>query len=255
MRITLGRSSVAPPGWGWQFLTTYLINNAIAIDAGSLGLIGDLETQACVTDVVLTHAHLDHHATLPVFLDNVYRMRPEPVTVHASEATLEVLRRDVFTERTWMDLDTMLESKPPFLRIATLEAGRCLEIAGLRITPFPANHVVPSFGLIVEEPGAAVAFSSDTGPTEELWVRANAVPDLKAVFLEASMPDSLAHVAHRAKHLTPAGFAREVAKLNRPATVVAVHIKPRFFEEVAQELEELNLPDLVIGQAGQVFDL
>jgi ribonuclease BN (tRNA processing enzyme) len=254
MRITLVPSSVSPHrGDGWQFLTTYLLNDTVAIDAGCLGLMGDLDAQVRVTDVVLTHGHLDHVAALPVFLDNTYKMRPEPVMVHASRDTLETLETQILTRRTWMDLEMMLKTDPPFLRVTTLEDGRSFEAGGLRITPFRVDHAVPSFGLVIEEHGATVLFSSDTGPTEELWRRANAAVNLEAVFLEASMPNALAHIAERAWHLTPAAFASEVGKLKRPATVVAIHIKPRFFDEVTRELNSLKLPDLVVGRAGETL--
>ena len=50
-----------------QMATTYVVNDRLAIDAGCLGLAG-LDVQNRVTDVVLTHAHLDHVATLPYYL-------------------------------------------------------------------------------------------------------------------------------------------------------------------------------------------
>src|SRR5690349_6092465 len=51
------------------FLTSYLVNDRVAVDAGGLGLIGDLEEQGAVRDIFLTHSHLDHVASLPLWLD------------------------------------------------------------------------------------------------------------------------------------------------------------------------------------------
>jgi ribonuclease BN (tRNA processing enzyme) len=254
VNITLLPSSVsAQHGANSQFLTTYLINDTVAIDAGSLGLIEDLSVQSRVTDVFLTHSHIDHVATLPVFLDNVYKARGECVTIHGDTATLECLRHDFFNGRIWPDFIELTTIETPFLRLATLEPGRAVEVKGLRLTPVPVNHAVPTLGFLVEEPGAAVAFSSDTGPTDELWRLASAAADLKAVFLEASFPNRLSELAALARHLTPSLFAHELSKLHRPAKAIAVHIKPRFSHEIMRELAALNLPNLEIGQPGRLY--
>ena len=57
-----------------------------------------------------------------------------------------------------------------------------------------------------------------------------------------------------AKHLTPAMFAVEARKLARPATFIAVHIKPRYYDQVVAELATINLPDLHIGQPGTTYE-
>src|SRR5204863_7561322 len=117
----------------------------------------------------------------------------------------------------------------PFLQLSPLTARRPVEVAGVRLTPVPVNHVVPTFGFVIEDGSAAVVIPSDTGPTQEIWQAANRLPHLKAVFLEATFPNHMARLADLAKHLTPGLFAGEVQKLTRPAKVIAVHIKPRFY--------------------------
>ena len=42
----------------YQYLTTFLVNGTVAIDAGSLGLCGSPEEQSRVRHVFLTHAHM-----------------------------------------------------------------------------------------------------------------------------------------------------------------------------------------------------
>ena len=49
-----------------------------------------------VKDVVLTHAHLDHIAGLPLFLDDQFSTISEPLRIHASSEVIEILERDVF---------------------------------------------------------------------------------------------------------------------------------------------------------------
>ncbi|NDC64506.1 MAG: MBL fold metallo-hydrolase, partial [Planctomycetia bacterium] len=77
MRVELLPSSI--PVSESQFLVTFLVNDEVAIDGGSIGLLADLRRQQRVRHVFVTHEHLDHVATLPIFLENVYEPGPEGV--------------------------------------------------------------------------------------------------------------------------------------------------------------------------------
>jgi cAMP phosphodiesterase len=207
-----------------------------------------------VKDVFLTHSHIDHIASLPIFLETVFQAPGGCVTLHASEATLDCLRRDVFNDRVWPDFVGMSEKGLPFVTLKVLEPGRPVEVGGLRLTPIEVNHVVPTFGFLVAGESGTVAIPSDTGPTEAFWQAAGAVDDLKAVFLEASFPDSMHSLAVSSKHLTPAMFAAEALKLGREVPFIAVHIKPRFYNQIVAELDGLKLRDLRVGKPGTPYD-
>jgi ribonuclease BN (tRNA processing enzyme) len=236
-----------------QFLSSYLLNESVAIDAGSLGFFHTPAEQARIRHVLITHTHIDHIASLPIFVENAYEGKRDCVTIHGSTAVLDCIRRDVFNDRVWPDFLAMSTPEAPFLKLETLEAHKTVELEGLRFTPVPVNHVVPTFGFLVEGDGAAVVVASDTGPTDELWVRANATPNLKAVFLEATFPNAMTWLANASKHLTPAQFAAEARKLSVPAALIAVHIKARFHDQVVKELLALGLPNVEIGQFGKPY--
>jgi ribonuclease BN (tRNA processing enzyme) len=236
-----------------QFLTTYLVNGRLAIDAGALGLLQPVAAQARVRHVLLTHTHIDHVASLPVFLENVYAGTPDAVTVHGTREVLDALRQDVFNDRLWPDFIGLSRPEAPFLRLSVLEPGRPVVLDGLRVTPVPVNHVVPTVGVLVEEGTTAALFSSDTGPTDALWELANAAAGLKAVFLEATFPEDMAWLADVSKHLTPRQFAAEAAKLRRPVELLAVHLKPRYRARVAAELLALGLPHMRVAEVGQTY--
>jgi ribonuclease BN (tRNA processing enzyme) len=254
MNITLMPSSVTERGPGQhQFLTSYRINDTLAIDAGSLGLAGTAQEQARIKHVLITHTHMDHIASLPILVENAYEGKDNCVTVHGSEATLSCLGKDVFNDRVWPDFLRLSTDQITLLKTALLESEKPIELEGLRITPVPVDHVVPTFGFVVEEKNAAVVIVGDTGPTDAIWEHANRTANLKAVFLEATFPESMAALADASKHLTPALFAREVQKLKPPALVVAVHIKARFQAEVIRELQTLGLPNLEIGCLGKTY--
>ena len=255
MKIDLVPSSVSQgDGSRGYFLSSYVIDEVVAIDAGGLGLIGDLSAQFPIRDIFLTHSHMDHVASLPIFLETVFQSSDRSVTLHAGASTVESLRRDLFNDRLWPDFIGMSERGIPFVKVEVLEPGRPVEVAGLRLTPIAVDHVVPTLGFLVEAPGVTVAIPSDTGPTEEFWLAAGTAANLKAVFLEASFPDAMTDLAITSKHLTPAMFAAEVRKLTRQVPFIAVHIKPRFYDQVVAELNALDLADVHIGKPGDTYE-
>ena len=67
-----------------QFLSTYLLNDCVVIDAGCLGYVGTPQEQAAIKHVLLTHSHIDHVGSLPVFLENAFEGKRDCVTVHAT---------------------------------------------------------------------------------------------------------------------------------------------------------------------------
>jgi ribonuclease BN (tRNA processing enzyme) len=236
-----------------QFLSSYLVNRSVAIDAGSLGFYRTPRQQGRVKHVFLTHSHMDHVASLPIFIENTYRGDGDCATIYGNEATLDSVRRDLFNDRVWPDMLRISETRPPYLRLQPVEAGRTIVCDGLRITPVPVDHVVPTFGYIVEDDEAAAVFSGDTGPTEALWERANQCPNVKAAFLEVTFPNAMAWLADLAKHLTPELFAVEARKLKQAERVVAVHLSARVRRQVVRELQALDLPNLELVRLGKAY--
>jgi ribonuclease BN (tRNA processing enzyme) len=255
VRVTLIPSAVAEGAREQtQFLSSYLFNGTVAIDAGCIGFYRGAPEQATIRHVLLTHTHIDHLASLPIFVENAFEAEKAPVVIHGSDAVLDCLRRDLFNDRVWPDFIALSAGDTKFLRLERLTPGRTVAVEGLRFTPVEVNHVVPTFGFIVEDDKAAVVVSSDTGPTAALWEYANHTPNLKAVFLEATFPDALAELADVSKHLTPATFVQELSKLHQPAAIIAVHIKARYRDRVVDELQALRLPRLEVGRFGASYD-
>jgi ribonuclease BN (tRNA processing enzyme) len=252
MRIELLPSSV--PVADGQFLTSYLVNDEVAIDAGSLGLLGDLRRQQRVRHVFLTHEHLDHVATLPIFLENVFDPGPESAEVLASREVLECLRSDVFNGRIWPDFFALSSPEDAFVVATEIEAFQPVARAGLTVTPVPVSHGVATLGLVVDDGRVAVAFPSDTGPTEALWQHLATVPSLRAVFLEVTFPNALAWLAKEAAHHCTATFAAELPKIARDVRWIIVHRKPRYAAEIAREIAALGLRNVELVKAGQVYE-
>lgn len=252
MRVELLASSI--PASDAPFLMTYLVNDAVAIDAGSLGLLADLDRQAAVRHVFLTHAHLDHIATLPILLENTYEPGAECVEVLADPGVLECVRRNLFNDHVWPDFFGLSTGTDRFVRGTRLEAGVPVVRAGLTVTPLPVAHVPDTLGMLVDDGRVAVAFPSDTGPTQEFWRHVAACPRLAAVFLECSWPQRMATLAAATGHLCPGTFAAEVRKLDRDVRWIVVHRKARHAAEIAREVEMLGLPNVELVRPGWAYE-
>ncbi|MFN8707487.1 MAG: 3',5'-cyclic-nucleotide phosphodiesterase [Planctomyces sp.] len=230
-----------------QHLTTFLINDCVAVDAGCLGYVSPVSLQRKIEHVFISHCHIDHIGSLPVFLDNVYSPRPECPHIYAGEYTLKCLETDIFNERVWPDLGRIAAEEQPFMQMHQLHNELPVYVAGMKVTPISVNHVVPTFGFLIEDESTAVMFVSDTGPTDRIWEIANSTPGLSAIFLECSFPDDLEWLASKTKHLSPNLFQQEISKFKGNAQIIAVHIKAAQHETVTQELMQMKLPQLTIG--------
>ena len=238
-----------------QFLVTFLVNDHVAIDAGSLGLLADLERQRRVRHVFLTHEHIDHIATLPIFLENVYDPGPDSVELLASPDVLDFIHRDIFNGRVWPDFFELSTASDSFVRGTPVVAGEPITRAGLTIMPVTVSHCVDTLGYVVDDGRVAVAFPSDTGPTEQFWERLDALPRLDVVFLEVSFPNRLASLATATGHHCSASFIEEIRKLRRDVRWIVVHRKARYAAEIAAEIAAAGPRNVEFVAPGRVYEV
>jgi ribonuclease BN (tRNA processing enzyme) len=252
MKVELLGSSI--PATEAQFLVSFLVNDAVAIDAGSLGLLSDLAKQERVRHVFLTHEHIDHIASLPIFLENVYQPGPDCVELLGLADVLDFIHRDIFNGRVWPDFFALSTGTDRFVSGTPLRPLEPVRRAGLTVTPIPVSHGVDTLGFLVDDGRSAVAFPSDTGPTDLLWSHLAAAPRLDAVFLEVSFPNRHADLAATTGHHCPATFAAEIARLGRDVRWIVVHRKVRYAAEIAAELAALALPGVELVKPGVAYE-
>ncbi len=253
MKVRLLASSVQDPSRR-LYVTTFLINQTVAIDAGCLGFYGTPQEQEAIRYVFLTHSHADHTSSLPIFAENAWTPAGNPLRVFGTPTTLDAVQRHIFNDVMWPDFVALSNTMPPYLRLHPLHTELPIEAGGLKITPIEVNHLVPTVGYVLSDGKSAVIIAGDTGPTTRLWEVAHQTAGLRAIFLEACFPNSMNEFAEKTHHLTPEMFGREVAKMPSHIKVVAVHIKVRYREQVIQELRDLGLPTLEIGEGEKEYD-
>ncbi len=231
-----------------QLLITFVINDRVAIDAGALAFHLQGEALLAVQDIVLTHVHLDHIASLPFIFSELFADIRMPVRIHATADDIERLRRHIFNDVIWPDFTRLRNAHGELLTFVPFTWREPFEVAGLRLTAIPVTHTVETAGFIVaDQQGVCVAFTSDTGVTDEFWAALNALPRLDAVFVDVAFDNAHEAIANVSCHLSPRLLVGELAKLRRTAQVLAVNLKPLCRERVQEEIQALNLPAVQVA--------
>ncbi|QUV89315.1 3',5'-cyclic-nucleotide phosphodiesterase [Chloracidobacterium aggregatum] len=232
-----------------QLLITFVVNDCVAIDAGALAFHLTGEALLSVQDIVLTHVHLDHIASLPFIFSEMFASIRTPVRIHATAADIERLRRHIFNDVIWPDFTRLRNAHGELLTFVPFTWREPFRVAGLRLTAIPVTHTVETAGLIIEDgQGRCVAFTSDTGVTDEFWEALNALPRLDAVFVDVAFDNANEVVAKASCHLSPRLLVGELAKLRRPSQVLAVNLKPFCREQVQDEVRALALPNVRVAE-------
>jgi ribonuclease BN (tRNA processing enzyme) len=236
--------------------TCFLLDERLTIDGGAITAALELEEIVKIDDIFLTHSHFDHVKDVPLMTDLLVGKREKPVIVHGPAETMEAMDKDVFNNRVWPDFRVIPSKEKPVLAFDTIPVRKPVTCQGLRIRAIPVHHPVYSVGYIVEGRHGAIAFSGDTGPTDELWKAINATPDVKAVFVELSFPSTMQWLADVSGHLTPRTVMSELTKLDRRgAQIYLYHLKPAVIDEVKAEVKSLRKDFLHVCELDEVYSI
>lgn len=239
-----------------QHLTCFVIDDLVAFDAGSLAMgASDLQRRQ-IRDVILTHAHLDHIAGLPLFIDDLFATLTSPVIIHSSAEVIDILQRDIFNWDVYPNFSELENDHGKVLKYSRFEAGKTFDVKHLRITPLAVNHKVPTNGFIIGDGTTSIALTGDTAETNGFWPEAESFGRLSAIFIECAFPNEMADLAAISHHLTPKTLVKEIAKFppgERP--IYLINLKPMYRDTIEKEVAELGIPDLSILEPGRVYHI
>jgi 3',5'-cyclic-nucleotide phosphodiesterase len=234
-------------------MTAFLVNDTLALDAGWVSNALTLGEQVKVKDILISHSHLDHTCTLPFLIDNNFSSPGFSLRIYAIPEVIASMKNHLFNNHTWPDFTSLPNDLTPVLKLVEIEAERPFAINGLTIRAVHVSHIVPTTGFILEDRKGALAFSSDTGPTERFWEVVNTVRRLRAVITEVSFPNELQELANVSGHLTPSTLSGELRKLRREVPVYLYGGKPKHLGIIARQVKALKRKGLHLLKQGKTY--
>jgi ribonuclease BN (tRNA processing enzyme) len=239
-------------------LVSILIDDKIAVDAGSLSSELSFKEQKKIKAILLTHGHYDHIRGIPAFAFN----NPDHTTkIFASSSTFRILSSHLvdgiiypkFTEKIPFFLNK------PSLEYIDIEAFIPINVEGYQVLPLPVNHTIPTVGFeITSKDGKKIFFTGDTGPgLSALWTHIS--PDL--IIVDTTFPNSLENRAINAAHLCPKLLKKELIELShingKYPKISLIHLSPKFEEDIRKEVDvvakELNISIDIASEGGEII--
>lgn len=237
-----------------QHLACFVIDDCVALDAGSLATAASDLQKKQIRDIVLTHAHLDHIAGLPLFIDDLFADLTEPIRVHATDEVIEILERNILNWAIFPRFSELKNDYGTVLEYHPFDIGKEFSVKHLRLKAVAANHRVQSVGFIVSDRKTTFAFSGDTAEIDGFWSAANKEKKLDAILIECAFPNELEKLADISHHLIPKTLQKEVAKLRRNSPIYVINMKPMYRERIVEQISKLGIENLHILDVGKIYD-
>ena len=219
-------------------LVSFLIDDVIAVDAGSLVSELTFSEQEKINAILLSHAHYDHIKAVPAF---AFNNSDRTTKVIATQNTLDILSSHLIDGVVYPEFT----SEASFLQKATLklvplEPLKPLNIEGYTVRAVPVQHSLDGVGFEITSGNGVLFYTGDTGPgLSSTWE--NISPQL--IITDVTWPNSMVSAAKDAGHLCPEMLKEELIEFRRVneylPKVTAIHVSPQHEREIEKEVGEI----------------
>jgi ribonuclease BN (tRNA processing enzyme) len=240
MRLrVLGCSGSRLPG---KRLSSYLLDDSLLLDAGAPCGVLELEEQKRISDVLITHAHLDHVKDLPFLADNLFATiaagERGPITVHAPEPVLADIKTHIFNNIVWPDFTILPSAGSPVIEFNAISCGETAQIGPFNVRPFSVDHHSSAVGYAVwgDNPQDHFVYTGDTGVKG--WIEGMKSLPIPArnILVEVSFPDEMEDLAHASGHLTPKLLAEALTDYTEQVSLYISHVKNHYGDRIQSQL-------------------
>src|SRR3954469_15386366 len=118
------------PGCG---MTSFLLNDTVALDAGWVSGALTLKEQVKVKDILISHSHLDHTCTLPFLIDNNFSAPGFSLRIYAIPEVIASMKNHLFNNHTWPAFTCLPNDLTPVLKLVDVVEEKPFGINGLVI--------------------------------------------------------------------------------------------------------------------------
>ncbi len=223
--------------------TGFLLNEDTLIDAGTIALTADINTQRKIKNILLSHAHLDHVGAIPFFGVNVTSNKAPGIKIYGSTFTITAVKKFIMNGVIWPDFSKIKNFAGSFVfEYKPLALNKWHNIGGYTIKLIAVKHTIPTNGFIIGQHNKYILYSGDTKETDDIWVEAKKLgKKLKAIFVETAYPDNLISLAEKSGHLVPLTLKKQLEKLgNLRPKIYIYHIKPEYEKVIEKEIKMIK---------------
>lgn len=238
-----------------HYLSSFLLDERILFDAGSLTNVPDKRTQLKIEKIFITHAHLDHIMGIPFLAENIFsENKRHKVDIISIPPVLRTIKNNLLNNSVWPDFTIIPNARHGILSLVELKIGQSIRTNDYTITPYKVTHTVPAVGYLVEsKSGRRFFYTGDTGPSDGTWKELGN-ERVHCLIIEVSFPNQMEEFAIRTGHLTPQLLGKELLKIkNTPERIYITHSKPKYFKTVRAELQKLKINNLELLTDGQTI--
>ena len=239
-------------------LTSLLIDDTLAIDAGSLTSSLSFSAQQKLKAILLTHQHYDHIRDVPAIAMN-FSLQHTTINIYSIQPVYDALSTHLLDGKLYPKFLEWPQGNPT-IKFTIVEPYQTEQIEGYNILAVPVNHLVPTVGYQITSPDGKIAFyTGDTGPgLTDCWEQVS--PQL--LITEVTAPDRYEQFGKNSGHLTPNLLKQELTIFQELKgylpPVVVVHMNPRLEKEIEAEIallaKELNV-SITLAYEGMLLQL
>lgn len=222
--------------------TCFLVDDAMAIDAGSLMTSLSPEELDDIKAVLVTHRHFDHVRDLPSLgLNTLYN--GASVSAYSLRETLDAVFSRLMDGVLYPDLATDLTGGGPKYKLHPIAPKQVVEVLGYAVRPIEVPHAAPTLGYIIHQAeGGSFAYCGDSGGGLLPFFKDAFKPD--PIFLEVTFASRMNDLAKLTGHLTPDLLRKEIedAQTERVPIprIMVVHRQPSHEDEIREELAKVS---------------
>ena len=234
-----------------------LVDDVLAIDAGSITAALSIEEQQKLNAILLTHEHYDHVKDIPTIALNLFLGKSNGVKVYSSDSVRQTIETHLLNGEVYPKFQELPEAKPT-INFNSITPYIPMNIDGYQILAVPVKHNNSTFGYQVSNgDGTAIFYTSDTGPgLSECWEYLS--PQL--LIIEVTFSNRHSEFAVKTGHLTPDLLYEELVNFSKLKNylprIIVVHMCPILEQEIENEIaivaKSLNSP-ITLAVEGMQF--